>query len=294
MQDAIAEVFESAGARGFMHARGVDAAVEVGVEADALVALASVFKIPVLVELARQVDRKRLDWTGRVHIPARRRTMGPTGLSVMIDDVDLSLRDLAFWMMSVSDNTATDVIMEILGGADVINKTMADFGLARTHIVGDCDFLLTALLAELGVGSDGAGLYGVTREQVAACRGLQPEGTSRSTPREITTLLSMIWRDEAASPAACAEMRRIMGLQVWPHRLTSGFPDGVSISAKTGTLTGGIRNEAGVVELANGHRYAVAVFTRAHQLDYRLPAVDASIGAAARLAVTHLESTQLN
>lgn len=80
-----------------------------------------------------------------------------------------------------------------------------------------------------------------------------------------------------------------MALQAWTNRLTSGFPDEVKISGKTGTLPG-IRNEAGVVEYPDGGRYAVGVFTVGHTFDYRLPAADAVIGTTARMATEHLRS----
>jgi beta-lactamase class A len=221
-----------------------------------------------------------------VHVPADRRTDGPTGLSVMSDDADLSLRDLAFWMMSVSDNTATDVIMELLGGPDSINATMTSLGLTQTHLVGDCDVLLSDLVVQLGIDTV-EGLAALSAEKLRSCPGLQPGGTNRSTPREITALLGLIWDDKVAPPDDCAAIRRIMSLQVWPHRITSGFGDGVLISAKTGTLPG-IRNEAGVIETADGRRCAVAVFTRAETFEGRRPDVDAAIGQAARLAVDSL------
>ncbi len=105
----------------------------------------------------------------------------------------------------------------------------------------------------------------------------------------MTALLTMIWRDEAAPAEACAEIRRIMALQVWPHRLTSGFPSGVTLAAKTGTLPA-IRNEAGVVTYPDGSRYAVAVFTSARTYVDRQPMVDASIGKAAFCAVESLRT----
>ena len=120
-------------------------------------------------------------------------------------------------------------------------------------------------------------------------RSLDPEQTSRTTPAEMTRLLKLIWTDEAAPPDACAEIRRIMSLQVWPHRLTSGFPSEVTLAAKTGTLPG-IRNEAGVVTYPDGSRYATAVFTRAHTYVDRQPLVDASIGRGAFAAVEALRS----
>ncbi len=56
-----------------------------------------------------------------------------------------------------------------------------------------------------------------------------------------------------------------MAQQIWPHRLSSGFPPGVRIAAKTGTLPTW-RNEAGVVTYPDGRQHAVAVFTRAASL----------------------------
>ena len=206
----------------------------------------------------------------------------------MSDDVDVSLRDLAFFMMSVSDNTATDVIMERVG-ADAIAATLAGLGFVHTALPEDCERLLAGFVEDIGAaGYDIETLTEVPDDVYDRVRALDPAVTNRTTPREMTRLLSMIWRDEAGDPDACAEVRRIMGLQVWPHRLSSGFGDRVKVSGKTGTLPG-IRNECGVVELASGHRYAVAVFTRAHTYVWQQPAIDAAIGTAARLAVDELE-----
>src|SRR4051812_23451150 len=126
MLEEVIGVMSAAGADVFLHARDVDSGREVGIEADAPVVLASVFKIPVLVELGRQFDAGLIAPTDRIVVPASRRTDGPTGLSVMLDDAELSVRDLAFWMMSVSDNTATDVLMERLGGAARITAAMRE------------------------------------------------------------------------------------------------------------------------------------------------------------------------
>jgi beta-lactamase class A len=84
-------------------------------------------------------------------------------------------------------------------------------------------------------------------------------------------------------------VRKIMGEQIWPHRLASGFPSRVRVSGKTGTLWG-IRNEAGVVEYPDGGRYAVAVFLRTHDLGERNAPADAAIGRAARAAVDRLRA----
>lgn len=280
-------IFDEAGAAGFLHARTVDGDLEVGLDADSPVVLASVFKIPVLLELNRQAAAGEIDLSQRLRVTASDRVLGPTGLSVMADDVELTLRDLAYLMMSVSDNTATDVLMRHVG-IERINKTLRDLGLSQTEITGDCATLLGSFAEDVGVDRlADLRISDIDPEQLRRWRSLDPEQTTRSTPREITTLLQMIWRDEAAPPEACAEIRRIMALQVWPHRLTSGFPSGVTLAAKTGTLPG-IRNEAGVVMYPDGARYAVAVFTRSLTFVERQPDVDASIGRAAFHAVESL------
>jgi beta-lactamase class A len=109
----------------------------------------------------------------------------------------------------------------------------------------------------------------------------------------MTRLLSLIWSDAVVSPEQCAFMRRLLGLQIWPHRVRSGFPyAGVEIAGKTGTI-GAIRNEVAVVAFPGEVPVAVAVFTFAARADAALPAVDAAIGRAAWLAVTALRSGDL-
>jgi beta-lactamase class A len=84
-------------------------------------------------------------------------------------------------------------------------------------------------------------------------------------------------------------MRTILGHQVWPHRLASGFPEtDFSTSGKTGTLLGW-RNEAGVVQKeSTGERVAVACFTRNYAFPVKNFKADAAIGASARVAVDRL------
>lgn len=286
---ALEAQFASAGAEGFVHAREIAGSRALGYRSDELVVTASVFKIPVMVELARRFDGDDPAATERVRITASDRVLGPTGLSAMVDEAECSWRDLAYLMMSVSDNTATDVVMRRLG-LDSINATLAELGLERTTLVGDCRELLGSFADDTGIDLASEERFAdVDPERLRAWRSLDPARTTRTTPEEITRLLALVWRDEAGSPQACAEVRRIMALQVWPHRLTSGFPDGVTLAAKTGTLPG-IRNEAGVVTYPDGSQYAVAVFTRADSYVDRRPEVDRVIGSAASTAVEALRS----
>ena len=214
--------------------------------------VASVFKVALLVELFRQADRGLLDPAERVTVMADRHTAGSTGVSVMADDVTMSLRDLAYLMIAVSDNTAADAVIDRVGRRRSTPCWPPSGWTARgsSTTAGSC----SPAWSRTRAGGD------VHRPAlISRLRALDPARTNRSTPRDMTRLLSMIWRDEAASPESCASMRRLLGLQVWPHRLAAGFPyDDVAVSGKTGTLPT-IRNEVGVVEYPDGGRYAVAV-----------------------------------
>ncbi len=115
----------------------------------------------------------------------------------MLDDVDISIRDLSFWMMCVSDNTATDVLQEIVG-TDRVNKTMADLGLGSTFLEGDCNHFLSTLIEDVG------GIEkltpALTADQIAGIRSLNAGQTNRTSPRDAANLLRLIWTDGAASP----------------------------------------------------------------------------------------------
>ncbi|WP_310737971.1 MULTISPECIES: serine hydrolase [unclassified Microbispora] len=288
--DPLERVFRNAGVTGWLHAVDVDGGREVGLRAGEPVVLSSVFKLPLLVELHRQAERGLLDLAGLVRVPAEGRTRGGTGLAAMLDDATLSLRDLAYLMMTVSDNAAADVLLARVG-REAVNTLLDGLGLTETRVVHDCRDMLTSLWEDAGVADQAALMQACADpEVVARLRALHPERSNRSTPREMTRLLAMIWRDEAAGAASCAAVRRLMALQVWPHRLASGFPfDDVAVSGKTGTLPT-LRNEVGVVEYPDGGRYAVAVFTRSLSTAQNQPRADAAIGAAARIAIDQLRT----
>jgi beta-lactamase class A len=279
----VRDIFDSAGARGFVHAREVDGDAEVSFDGDEPVVLASVFKIPIVLEYALQAEAGEIDRTERLTVTSADKD-GGIGTSGCADDVTLTLRDLAHFMMTMSDNAATDVLLRRVG-LDRVHATLARLGLGRTRLVGGCAELFDQVRQELG----DLDLETLTDAQVRGLAVRDPGRTTSGTPREITTLLTRLWRDEAGPAEACAEVRAVMGRQVWPHRLASGFGEEVKVSGKTGTLWG-VRNEAGVVEYPDGARYAVGVFLRTAHLGLRHPAADAAIGRAARAAVDRLRA----
>ncbi|GAA4249088.1 serine hydrolase [Dactylosporangium darangshiense] len=293
-QARIAELFRAAGCAGSVSVQRIDAEGELHVDADETVVLASVLKLPIALELAAQAAGGRIDAARAVTVPAAGRTPGPSGLSVLRDDVTMSLRDLALMMMSVSDNAATDAVLDAVG-LDAVNARLRALGLRGTVVLGgiramidrtarDLGFPTWEALSEAQAGRLGPAerLRSLDRARMAASREVDPEHASRTTARELGSLIRMIWRDEAAPPAACAETRRLMGAQVNRDRTLSAFGDEARVSAKSGSLIGVVRNEVAAVEYPDGSSYAVAVFTRALEPFRRQEDINRAIGAAAR------------
>ncbi|WCB92243.1 Beta-lactamase regulatory protein BlaB [Baekduia alba] len=286
----LAAPLRAAGAVGWVHAVDIDTGREVGLEPDRRVAVSSVVKLPLLVAFFRQADAGRLDPARPCAVPVAGRTAGITGVSLFADAATISLRDLALLMITISDNAAADLVFDAVGVAEV-QAEMRAIGLSGIAVRESLHEMFDALRDDSGgVGPLDASARLADPELRSQLRMLDPERSNSASPRDLTGLLRAIWRDEAATPAACASMRRMLGLQVWPHRLASGFPyDDVRVSGKTGTLPT-MRHEIGVVEYPDGGRYAVAVLTQAAAIAATQPQVDAAIGSVARAAVERLRA----
>jgi beta-lactamase class A len=301
VQERIRALFAGAGAEGQLHAipvrvRSTDAGAagakpgvrEVAVGADDPVVIASIFKVLLVLEFARQVVAGQLDPQERVRVTAADR-LGGWGTAGCLDDVELSLRDLAHFAMSVSDNSAADLLLARVG-LDTVRLLAEELGLDRTRIVGGPRDLLESMLAEVGARDErefAVRYPALPDDRKRRLAVLDPRRTTASTPREITRLLQLVWSDAAGPPEACAFVRDLMGRQVFRHRLVSGFPDDVTVAAKTGTLPG-LHMETGVARYPDGEHYAIAVFARTHDLAASRATVDATIGRAAGIAVGFL------
>ncbi|MFF8035232.1 MULTISPECIES: serine hydrolase [unclassified Streptomyces] len=300
-EDRIRQIFAEAGARGQVHAVPVRAGTpaagetdgargvrEIAVGADDAVVIASIFKILLVLEFARQAVAGQLDPRERVRVTSADR-LGGWGTAGCLDDVELSLRDLAYFTMAVSDNSAADLLLDRVG-LDTVRLLAKELGLDRTRVVGGPRDLLESMLAEAGARDErefAVRYPALPDERKRRLAVLDPRHTTASTPREITRLLRLVWTDAAGPPEACALVRDLMGKQVFRHRLVSGFPDDVAVAAKTGTLPG-LHMEAGVARYPDGECYAVAVFARTHDLTASRATVDAAIGRAAGIAAAFL------
>jgi beta-lactamase class A len=289
-EQLLSDAFERAGVRAGFHARDLATGSEIGHRPDEPEVLASVFKVPVLIALLRAADAGDVDLSEQVMVPAAGRTAGPTGLSVMSGPVTMSLLDLARLMIVVSDNAATDVVLDKIG-VPAVGLALKELGCTSTQVVADVRGIFASMLEDASLSSLDDFNGKPTGEQLDLLRALRPLETNSGTARDATHLLSLLWADKAVSPEGCELGRQILRQQVWPHRLASGFPeDDIVTAGKTGTLPR-VRNEVGVVTYPDGSSYAVAVFTTAEATTAKNPAADAVVGEAARIAIEALRAT---
>jgi beta-lactamase class A len=281
-------------------AEPLDGGTGVGFDEDVLVTPASVIKVPVAQAVLNAIASGELDGRDRVVLPAARRTPGPVTVSLMADDVELSLRDLVTLSLTVSDNPATDALIASVG-VDGVNRLLETLGLADTWLMSDLMTMLDEMAVEAGFADyaalaraePGPGVPSAdeVRRRLDGSAALDPARGSRTTAADSVRLLRAVWRDEAGPAQACAAVRLGMRQQLTRHRIATGFPPEVSVAAKSGGLMGVVRNEIGVVTYPDGASYAVAVFTRtdpAHRADPRF--VDAAIGTVAAEAVGRLRA----
>ncbi|MDX6252806.1 MAG: beta-lactamase class [Kribbellaceae bacterium] len=286
MSARIRAVFDDAGARGWLHATPLNRPDEsVEVDADVVVPLASVYKLPLLAGFCRLVDQGELDPREQLTLLPEARTPGPTGLSILADPVTMSLRDLAVSMMTVSDNAAADALLDKVG-LDRLAILLRDFGLDHTRVRRGSAGNLRDLQRRTGASDpDAAFAVLADNDQTDPTGVYEAANASAGTARDLTRLLRLLWTGQLLSEDQTRFVTTTMEQQVFAHRLAAGFPyDGVRVAGKTGTF-GALRHEVGVVTLPGGDAYAIAVFTLSARGDRRLPRVDAAIGEAARIAV---------
>lgn len=228
---------------------------------------ASVFKVPVIVELYRQAEAGRLSLDERLLLKDNVKVPGSGILKELSEGLEVSIRDLSRLMMILSDNTATDMIVERVGKENV-NATMRRLGLKNTVLVGDCRDLLFDLVGGNDLPDEERTLDVYLKlAKSGTDKGSWSLGTERNnvtTPLEMNRLLEFIVDGKAAGREGCDAILETMGkCQTGEYRVPKYLPaEKVRMQRKTGSLPG-VRNDVGVITiLATGERYCISCFTK--------------------------------
>jgi beta-lactamase class A len=128
-EDVTAIVADRPGTFG-VYARNLLTGETVGFNEDLVLPTESAAKTFILVHYERAVDRGEVDPRQRVTIEPEHVAAGSGVLRYLEPGLRPTLDDLAWLMIIVSDNTATGMVLEAVGGADAVNGTMQELGLA--------------------------------------------------------------------------------------------------------------------------------------------------------------------
>jgi beta-lactamase class A len=247
LQSNIERVTKSVNATWGVYIHCLETNEEIAMGADRQMDTMSVIKIPLMAEVYRQIAAGKFALSDRVKLADADKQPG-TGIIRSLDPgVDLTIKDLLTLMIIVSDNTATDLLYDKVGGPDAVNRLMKEWGLDSIHSPGKADAWFKALRAAPNAET-------FHREAKA------PFGLS--SPRDMGKLLEKIERGEAVSKEASAQMLQIMRGQVYSSRLPR-YLSGYRIPHKTGDFLPYIGNDVGVLE-GGGKRVVICVFTANH------------------------------
>lgn len=261
LQKKIEAAMRAADAHMGVAMRHLERGDEIEIDATESFPMASVLKIPVLVEAARQMDAGKFTLDDRWELTVAEKNLGSGVLTFFDDGLMPTVRDLLTLMIIISDNTATDMVINRLGITN-ITKSMRQLELQDIHLPLTIRQIFESILPSADPTQDP---YEMALEHTEFSAPTNAAGYSKgpennvSTPRDMTKLVELIYSGRAASRAATDEMLRILLKQTLNDRLPRFLPPGTRVAHKTGTLSG-FRNDAGIIYVDDEQHVAITVF----------------------------------
>lgn len=253
-------------------ARHLDTEEEVHFGADELLPTASVIKLPILVELMRQVFHDGRSLEARIVLREQDKCGGSGILKVFDPGLAMTVRDVATLMIVLSDNTATNLALDVVGGAGSVNSAMDRLGYRTIRLHHRVDFEV--------IGDDVRRL-------------------GEATPREMSALMHGIATRSVFGPEVSAAVEEVLVqqqyldqvpryLRVMPYATDLGLTPEISVANKTGFFTG-TRVDAGIVRFRAGGGYSYAVFYHGSRDTTFLPEAEGNVlaGLVGKALTTH-------
>lgn len=178
---------------------------------------ASVIKVPIMLRLLQAAEAGELGLEEHLLLTDAVKVPGCGVLKELRAGLPLSLWDLCTLMIIISDNTATNMLIDRLGIAS-INAALRGFGIERST-------LRRRLF-----------------DREAAARGVRNE----VTPADLMQLLTALYRQSILTPSSCERALAVMARQQMDHKLPVLLPQGVRIAHKTGEDSG-ITHDVGII-----------------------------------------------
>ena len=166
----------------YAHHLGTGATLEL--DADREVKTASAIKLAILVEAFYQVQAGTLDLGATTALHDADKVAGSGVLPLLHDGLELTVHDALALMIALSDNTATNLVIDRVGGVGAVNARLATLGYQHTHLYKK--------------------IYVPATEPMPADQ--QQFGLGKTTPRELAGLMASIARCDLGDAGLCARM----------------------------------------------------------------------------------------
>lgn len=204
----------------------------VGYRPDLKVSTASTIKLPILVHVALAAEEGHNDWDEPLTLTDEDKVRGSGILFGLSTGLTLSLRDTCYLMTVLSDNTATNMIIDRFG-LEAINARIRQLGLEHTTLFRKAFTPDTAESREFGLGV--------------------------TTPREMGKLLIKLAHKEIGREATSAAILDMLAAQQDRAAIPRYLPQDWEYAGKTGCIDH-LRADVGLVTAPDGHQYVLALF----------------------------------
>lgn len=226
----------------WLHAKNLDTGASYSLNGDQRTRTASTIKLPIMVATFGLVAEGKLKWTDELTLTEAKKVAGAGILFEFHDGLKLTLRDAVHLMITISDNTATNLVLDAVT-ADEVNARMDALGFKNLRS-----------LRKINGGGESKAFSDASNKRADGTT----YGIGMSTPQEMVALLEKIERGEIVSPEASKEMIAILKRQQFHDGVGRNLKD-VTIANKTGALDA-LRSDIGILYAPRG-RIAYAITT---------------------------------
>lgn len=237
--------------------------------------MASVYKLPIAVQLMHRVERGEVRLSGTLALTARDYRGGHSPLADLARDkpITISIERLLELMLGESDNTASDALLKVAGGPAAVRHRLRELNVTNIDVSRFEVELLAEYYGLLEMPPESAWslklfneLYGRTtpEQQQSSQERYATDLRDTSTPNAMVDLLVRLHRRQLLTPAATQRLLQIMtDTATGGARLKGLLPPGTSVAHKTGSMGGRATNDVGIITLPDntGH-VAIAIFVK--------------------------------
>jgi beta-lactamase class A len=210
---------------------------------------ASMIKVPIMYELMRQAAAGKLSLDESLIVTNAVRVGGAGILKELRPDISMTIRELVTLMIILSDNTATNMLIDLVG-MNAVNATMTVLGLRST----------------------------VLRRRMMDFEAARAGQENKTCAADLARLFALIQQDGILPQTYSSLMLDILTRQQVRDKLPFYLPEETVIANKTGTLPG-VEHDAGILFLPGGP-YLICVLTAGLAANYQGLQLVAQIGKA--------------